>query len=359
MMRVSSKLQHRRLRARLVVFVTTLIALSLLWAISRQLVSVFDLRSAPYTQTTNVEQAAPPPTDVAPPPSPPPVFESFSDVGSLPECAKSGTRSESWLMVFMGHSGSSAVHSQLRQHPDVMSTFDPEAVDHHQYEFNTTLALQFTRNLFEEARAKGKTAGYKIRPNHILAEPKEWAELAAKYNTRIIWNYRENTFKKAVGEYKMLYYNDKTVVEGLHKRLNRSELCKLTKCTFPIKDMDKFHFQLRRMSTNERLVTRGVKLIDNGRGCVLPLPYERYLHSPQAVMKKVHAFLGIDYINNAPLRFKSTRDNLCELIENWDEVCHNFFHCIPWRPMMVDRRYNCGCNVKPGPDKYCQLHNYK
>lgn len=347
-MRISSKLVYRRFGDGFFALTATLVFMCLLLFVSRYFVSTLQLETS-----VSRKPCSPPPPQVQAPSFHREIYDA-----PLPQCAQSGARAESWLMVFMGHSGSSAMHSQIVQHPDVTGTFVPEAVDHNELEDNTTAALAFTRNLFEQGRRTGKVIGFKLRPRHILRRPKEWAALVRKYNTRILWNFRENGFKSAAGEYKLKHFNDKTVVEGLRKEMNRTEICKLTKCSFPVDDMDNFHHLLKKFTTHERLVTRAVKILDDGKGCVLPLPYERYLFNSQEVVKDIFAFLGVSYIHKPPKRFKSTSDNLCSLIENWDELCGNFFHCIAWRPMMVDYRYNCGCTLKPGPDRFCQVHNY-
>lgn len=274
----------------------------------------------------------------------------------MPACAKPGKQADSWLMLFMGHSGSSAIYSQLSQHPQVITANKPEAVDHLHYEFNSSAALNFTSEFFEKAASPQLSPGFKLRFWHPVNYPGKWAQLAARYNTRILWNYRENLFKKALGEYKRIHLNDTTVIEGLRSNLNVTERCKYTKCTFAVRDIDAFYKLLRRMALNERLVTKAVENIDNGRGCVLPVPYESYLYHTEATMKRVHEFLGLPIANFTPTRFKATPDNLCELVENWDELCAKFYSCLAWRRMMRDMRNNCTCRNTIASDKYCDVY---
>lgn len=121
---------------------------------------------------------------------------------TVPPCvAKQTGTAKSWLLVFMGHSGSTAIASQLKQHSQVY--FDlMEPVDH-DLRNDSFGALNYTREFFARGIAAGKSPGFKIRPNHILnkAAQRHWQGLVREFETRIIWQYRENIFKQAVGEY--------------------------------------------------------------------------------------------------------------------------------------------------------------
>lgn len=75
-----------------------------------------------------------------------------------------------------------------------------EPVDHYEYEFNSTLALKYTRDFFSRGVASGKITGFKVRPNHIHKVPEAWAVLAKEFDTHIVWQYRDNILKQAVGE---------------------------------------------------------------------------------------------------------------------------------------------------------------
>eukprot|EP00171_Calliarthron_tuberculosum_P014254 IDg14254t1 len=93
-------------------------------------------------------QVAPslPPPVLPPPVLPPPVqLSARATAPPLPACARSGTRARTFLMVFMGHSGSSAIISELGAHSQVYFE-DGEPIDHFEYEHNTTLALAWTRS---------------------------------------------------------------------------------------------------------------------------------------------------------------------------------------------------------------------
>lgn len=283
-------------------------------------------------QNTNDENGRPPKQEKEPP-------AAEKQPITLPACAAQG-KAESFLMVFMGHSGSTAILSELSQHPQTYIK-SPEPVDHNELKDDVDAALQFTEDFFNEGKSQGKIPGFKIRPRHILNRPEQWRQLLTKHNTRIIWQFRHNFFKQAVGEYSYRYLNDTSVVEGLRGNDTLVDRCKRgAGCHFPIHDMKYFHQMLRMFVVNDKLITKAVQTLDR-EGCTLPLAYEEYLYSHDDAMKQAFGFLGLESVKVAPLRAKATKDNLCQVIDNFEEVCHTFFACHSWRHMMTDSRNNC------------------
>ena len=243
--------------------------------------------------------------------------------------------------------------SELASHSQVYFERS-EPVDHFEYETNTTKALEWTRAFFERGIRLGLTAGFKIRPTHIYNDPAAWAELARRYDTRIIWQYRENLFKKSVGEYTNRYLNDTSAVEGLRDEISIHERCKIgVGCKFRIDNLRFFHELLRDSVKSDKEIASAVHMIVAGRDCVHALPYEDYLYARPIAMKRLHKFLGLSHELHNPRRFKATSDNLCETVQNWSDLCANFFACHTWRWQMIDSHNNCHCEFSSGPVKYC------
>lgn len=266
---------------------------------------------------------------------------------SLPACAKNGTRAPAFMMVFMGHSGSTAILSELHSHSQVLKGFW-EPVDHQEV-FNTTEALEIARDIFEKGLKQNLTAGFKIRPVHILERPHEWRALVKQYQVRIIWQYRRNVFKGAVGEYVHRYLHDNSVVEGLKTDITRDERCQIgAGCTFRIEDFDFLRRQIGTMMRSTRFILRAVSEIARDSKCVREIPYEDYLYGRDAVLKDLQAFLGLEEEETAPDRFKATGDSLCETVENWDELCEAFYGCPKWQHLLDDVRNNCYCHMSSG-----------
>lgn len=271
-----------------------------------------------------------------------------------PPCVD-GTRAKSFLMIFMGHSGSSAITSELKGHPQVHVEL-AELVDH-QDVFNTTKALQATREFFDRGIALGKTPGFKIRPMHILNEPENWRALARQYRTRIIWQYRQNLFKGAVGEYSNRYLNDTSVVEGLRKDMPKEERCKIgVGCSYSINNIPFLHTIMKNMFRSQQSIVDAVHEISkDGRYCVRELPYEDYLYDREDSLADIFKFLGLRQEVTKPLRYKATDDNLCKVVENWEETCNAFYPCTVFQHMIDDPRNNCFCTLRKGTTKHCSL----
>lgn len=274
---------------------------------------------------------------------------------SLPACAQTNIRAKTFLIIFMGHSGSSAILSELRTHPEVHLE-GPEPVDHGIYSNNTDLALNYTRTFFDNAIAnmKGKVPGFKIRPYHIRKDPAAWAQLAREYGTRIIWQYRLNALKQAVGEYSYRYFHDNSIIEGLRSAEEVKERCNTgIGCSFAIKDMQFFHAIITNIIGGDFTINEATSLMADGSDCIHELRYEDYLYHREGSLYDLFEFLGLSQVKTKPLRFKATKDNLCEVVENWDELCRTFYGCAVWRHLFEDEINGCGCRFTGSPRLYC------
>lgn len=272
----------------------------------------------------------------------------------LPACTRPSRPAKSYLIVFVGHSGSTALHTELLKHPDLLYV-GMEPVDH-QSVFNTTAALSTTREIFDRALAQKKIPGFKIRPPHILAQPKAWRELVEEYETRVIWQYRQNAFKAAVGEYSHRYLNDTSVVEGLRTNISRAERCRAgAGCSFRVENVTFLHGILKSMLHNQLQIAKAVNVLTGDGGCMREVPYEDYLYAREATVRDLFKFLGVPQRKSSPDRFKATGDNMCKVIKNWQEVCQQLYGCFLWQHMLDDLRNGCFCPYKRGSVDYCTL----
>ncbi|KAI0560479.1 hypothetical protein FGB62_112g03 [Gracilaria domingensis] len=171
------------------------------------------------------------------------------------------SRAKSFLVVFMGHSGSTAFITELRTHSEFLVE-KLEPVDHHEYHRDTDLAYEYAKELMDRGIAQGKIPGFKIRPYHILNKPELWKKFVKDYDCRVIWQYRENIMKQAIGEYRNRYLNDTSVVEGLS---TNEKLCAPgsdQKCTFHIEDMKFLHNLMNAMSGSDELLASAVRTLE-------------------------------------------------------------------------------------------------
>ena len=79
-----------------------------------------------------------------------------------------------FVVLFVGHSGSSALMQQLAWHPAVrVQGFEP--LDDPRQPMSDEDALAYADSLWSQARARGHTAGFKMRPAHIRRHPANWS----------------------------------------------------------------------------------------------------------------------------------------------------------------------------------------
>lgn len=252
-------------------------------------------------------------------------------------------------MIFMGHSGSTALMTSLQQHSQVhIDGFEP--VDHGIYakgpsQQTALLALQHTLAFFTNGTELGKTAGFKIRPRQLLARPTDFNKLISTFRTRIIWSYRSNMLKQALGDYTIHFHGDLTAYEGLKVDENGTTVDEKSRPTrFPV-NVSKLHELVKSRVYGDRQVARALELVSPDH-CVLPVSYESYLQMPELTLERVQAFLGLDTSEMHPaLRAKATQDSICDLVENWDELCDAFFGCDTWRWMLDDFDNGCACSA--------------
>lgn len=247
------------------------------------------------------------------------IFAAVRRARAMPACGSDGSRATSFIMVFMGHSGSSAILSELRSHPDVYVDV-MELVDH-QKTFNTTEALLMTRQFFEKGVRLGKVPGFKIRPHHILAEPTAFRKLFKDFNTRVIWQYRQNLFKASIGEYAVRYLHDDRSVEGLRQNLSDDARCQHPSgCSFRVDNITYLHQILKGKIFSHNLISKAIhevglsvaststsaELTEKEQPCIRELPYEDYLYDRAETIRDIFKFLGLPWRETLPSRFKAT-----------------------------------------------------
>lgn len=241
--------------------------------------------------------------------------------------------------------------AELRNHTQVYVE-DSEYVDHQEV-FNTTEALIRTRHFFMNNRGKGRTPGFKIRPMHVLHDPEGFRKLVRDFKTRVLWNYRQNLFKATIGEYGVRYLNDTAGIEGLRENLSHKERCKRGVCSFRVRNFTFLHQTLREKTKSHHAITLAANVLATEEGCVREIPYEDYLYDRDAVLVDIQKFLGLKQEVLPQGRFKATSDNMCEVVENWKEVCKKFYGCLAWQHMMDDAKNKCFCPTTWGDLQYC------
>lgn len=250
-------------------------------------------------------------------------------------------RATAFMVVFLGHSGSTAFITEMRGHPE-FEIEELEPVDHFEYERDTDLAIKYIREILDRAVAKGKVAGFKIRPYHIRHNTKAWQDLANEYDIRIFWNFRENVVKQAIGEYRHRVLNDTSVVEGLKDANKACDEKSGYKCQFSIDNVKAVHELMNEFSINDEYLAEAVRMLKRDDHMMV-VKYEDYLYRRERLMREVMDFLGVDYSETQSLRTKASLDSLCDMVTNYQEVCSSFYPCQLWRPFLDDERNDCYC----------------
>lgn len=259
------------------------------------------------------------------------------------------SRAKTFLVVFMGHSGSTAFTTELRDHLELEVEF-LEPLDHGEYANDTALALKRAEDLMDRGIAKKKIPGFKLRPFHIHNDPGKWRDFVKKYDTRIVWQYRENILKKAVGEYRHLYLNDSSVVQGLKPDQEPCEEGSDQKCRFRIDDMRFLHAQMNRVSRSDDVLSAAMRVLRRSDDTLI-VRYEDYLYRRERTMRDTFDFFGLEYEDTTPAMQKASPDSLCEVVINYQELCDHFHPCPLWRPFLHDEVNDCHC--QPGSwDKF-------
>lgn len=253
-----------------------------------------------------------------------------------------------FIVVFMGHSGSTAFTTELQAHPHVDVRF-LEPLDHGPIEFDTDLALARARRILDHSITNDKMPGFKIRPFHLRNRPDAWRLLVREYDMRVFWQFRVNIFKQAVGEYRHRVLNDTSVVEGLRgdDRLQCDDPGQKDAyaCQFAVRDVPALHALLNDFSINDELLSEAVRFLNLAPHQLMPVKYEDYLYRRERTVATALRFLGLSVVKTVPLRHKASPDNLCNMVSNFQHVCTLFYACQLWRPYLDDARNSCYCNA--------------
>lgn len=224
----------------------------------------------------------------------------------------------------------------------------------------TALTLNKTRQFFQSAIQAGRIPGFKIRALHINANPSAWAQLSREFDTRIIWQYRKNIFKTALGIYARAVLNDSTATGGIGVKemagvKNRCDLG--VGCSFEIKQWKTFHEIMTGRIRQDTDMMKAVKVLDDERKCIFELPYEDYLYHKEETMTELFRFLGLKAGTMETFRVKATADSLCEVVDNFDELCEKFYGCPIWQPYLDDFDNECRCTkFQTGSDEFCSMY---
>uniref|UniRef100_A0A7S2ZIN3 Sulfotransferase domain-containing protein n=1 Tax=Rhodosorus marinus TaxID=101924 RepID=A0A7S2ZIN3_9RHOD len=275
----------------------------------------------------------------------------------IPACNKNKKPARSFFIIMTSHAGSTALISQLVEHPQVYWDRGPDAVGTfepmNQPKFraksgNVTAGIEWIREYFTMVLEKGKMPGFKLGILPVLKYPEEFKKIIDEFDTKIIFNYRRDHLKRAIGRYAYHYLGDKTSIggintnseEGLHALEDRCSTG--VGCSYEITNMANLHCIMTRSWKAHQYKVDGIKKISDG--CVLEEPYEDYLNYPTDVYHQSLDFLGLERVDTSAAREKGTSDKICEVVENFAELCAAFAECPAWNESLLNREDGCSCD---------------
>lgn len=234
------------------------------------------------------------------------------------------------------------------QHPkvywsDKVHSFEP--LHSMAYMTDHQAALEWTRDYFTRVQTLGYMPGFKMEIIPILKAMDDWKKLVEEFDTAIIFNYRVDHLKRAVGRYSFHYLGDKTAIGGINTKSGdaKHDRCSVgVGCSFNIDNMSNLHCIMTRSWKTYMYKVDGVKeLTDN---CALNQPYEDYLKYPTDVLHQTLDFLGLERIEVESTREKATSDDMCQTVENFAELCAAFGDCALWKDSLVgEMDGSCTC----------------
>ncbi|KAJ8904046.1 hypothetical protein NDN08_000576 [Rhodosorus marinus] len=257
-------------------------------------------------------------------------------------------KAESFILGFIGHSGSTALMSILEQHPELNIPFPYEpllvAVGKPQQ------SEEIARYLFEQNRLapEAMAEGFKVRPGNIRDGEELWQELVDDYHTRLVLNYRDNVVKSAIGLYSIRVRGDLSSQQGMRDETSEEHCEKHPElCRFEVTQFDQFAYVLAK-SYITRETTKGIaKMVD--WPCIMTTRYEDFVLDPDSEMSKIYDFLGVQRMDLKAKYNKALPDNPCELVSNYQELCQMFWGCEQYREHLQDPVNNCFCDNPPPP----------
>mmetsp|Transcript_30640 Transcript_30640/g.117183 ORF Transcript_30640/g.117183 Transcript_30640/m.117183 type:complete len:567 (-) Transcript_30640:171-1871(-) len=282
-----------------------------------------------------------------------PIPDRSENKKTVPACAASLPKAGGYLFMMSAHTGSTAMMSQLTQHPDVhydLNNFEPlNSFDFE--ELNPIDAVAWAREYFSkrtnntETNPENKLPGFKMSPVTVVKAPDAFKKLVHDFNLRIIWNYRENVFKWSVGRYPYYYLGDNTAVGGIEASSGVDDRCSVgVGCSFNVLDNRDLHCIMVRFHRVDQYVRKAVSILTEETGCYLEMAYEDYLEDSVGQMTKAFEFLGLKPIVMEPKRAKATSNNMCDVVANYGSVCAAFGECTAWKDMLNDPASACSCS---------------
>lgn len=192
---------------------------------------------------------------------------------------------QGYLMVFVGHSGSSILDEIITRTFNFTSggyePLDP-------FQWNATAAVENAAYIFERAERRGIRTGFKIRTWSILQEPALHRQLVEKYKLCVIAQYRLNTLLKVItsireNESNITQFNlmDKSLAPNEQYRVTLNDSSSARDLVY-----------LAQSENHIERVNRAAAILEPNATRIIHCTYEEFTQQPQILIDRIAAGLG-------------------------------------------------------------------
>ena len=198
-----------------------------------------------------------------------------------------------YLMVFVGHSGSSILEELITRHFNFTSwDYEPLETYRRDGTWNATAAAGRASEIFGNAQRRGIRTGFKIRVWSILKAPKLHRQLVEKYELCVISQYRLNTLLKTITSIREREMNQ-TQFTLMEDRSNPPDM----EYRLSLPDQGSIRAVLIDTAlgdTDVEKITSAAAILEPNGTLIIHCTYEEFVQQPQILMDRIAAGLGVD-----------------------------------------------------------------
>jgi hypothetical protein len=190
-----------------------------------------------------------------------------------------------YLMVFVGHSGSSVLHEIITRTFNFTSGgFEPLE----RFKPNATAAVEKASEIFGRAQKRGIRTGFKIRPWSIMKAPELHRRLVEKYKLCVIAQYRLNTLLKSITSIRERESNQ-TQFTLMDKSIAPNEQYRVT-----LNDSSSIRDLIDSVQGDGAIdmITGAAATLEPDGTRIIHCTYEEFMQQPQILIDRIAAGLG-------------------------------------------------------------------
>ncbi len=217
-----------------------------------------------------------------------------------------------FVILFVERDGSTYMTSLLQEHPDIEAVFERFAVMK-QKEQTAQEQLDWAREYWSPALvSKVGAIGFKTKLVDVL-DLDGFTEVLHEKKVKIIYMYRRNRVKAVVSRINARRLHEATGNWNLYKDSDRQPPMTV--------DIDQFHHFVQEREDADNALAAYVESLQLPH---MRIQYEDLQADKDGVLKEVFAFLGVPDVAVQGKTKKHTKDDLREVVVNFDELKASF-----------------------------------